>query len=193
MLVLTRKPNEEIVIPRYGITVSPVQIKGDKVRLGITAPPEVEVYRREVWERMQAKAASDQAEPGIEPPMPGPHILVVEDNPDCRWGLETLLKMMGYRVEAAEDGIDGLEKALRGKPPVLLVDLNMPRMNGLELARRLRSQPGFEHAALVAVSGCAQYQDKMQSIEAGFDAHLTKPIDIDELRAVLAHINPVAA
>lgn len=190
MLVLSRKPNEEIVIPQYGITVTPVQIKGDKVRLGITAPPDVEVYRREVWEKMQA----DQPDlPSAAQRLPGPHILVVEDNPDCRWGLETLLKMLGYQVESTGDGLEGLEMALRDKPPVLLVDLNIPGINGLELARRLRSQPGFEHAALVAVTGSADFQDESLAFQAGFDARLMKPIDIQELQSVLSRLPSMAA
>ncbi len=101
--------------------------------------------------------------------------------------------MLGYRVQAASDGLEGLELALRDKPPVLLVDLNMPGLNGLELARQLRREPGFENAAFVAVTGCAQYQDKLLSAEAGFNAHLTKPIDLDELQAVLSSISPLAA
>src|SRR5712691_21178 len=102
MLVLTRRPNEDIVIPRYGITITPLQVKGDKVRLGVTAPLDVEVYRNEVWEKMQAERSRTEAT--AAEPVPGKRILVVEDNPDCRWGLETLLKLLGYEVESAGDG-----------------------------------------------------------------------------------------
>ena len=66
MLVLTRKPNEDIVIPQYGITITPLQIKGDKIRLGITAPLDVDVYRSEVWDKLQADQTAlelTQAEP----------------------------------------------------------------------------------------------------------------------------------
>ena len=117
----------------------PWQVKGDKIRLGITAPIDVDVYRSEVWDKMQA----DQTvlEPTQAEPAPGKRILVVEDNPDCRWGLETLLTLLGYEVESAGDGLQGLEMALRDKPPVLLVDINMPGINGVELAKRLRQQP----------------------------------------------------
>ncbi len=183
MLVLTRKPNEDIVIPQYGITITPFQIKGDKVRLGITAPLDVDVYRSEVWDKLQA----DQTvlEPTAAEPTPGKRILVVEDNPDCRWGLETLLKLLGYDVEIAGDGIQGLEMALRDKPPVLLVDINMPGINGVELARRLRKQPGFEHAALVAVTGDSDFDQEQAAVDAGFDARLMKPVDLNELKSVL--------
>jgi carbon storage regulator CsrA len=188
MLVLTRKTNEDIVIPQYGITITPLQVKGDKVRLGITAPLSVDVYRSEVWEKMQAER--ERGAPAAE--LPEKRILVVEDNPDCRWGLESLLKMLGYEVESAGDGLQGLEMALRDRPPVLLVDINMPGIDGLELARRLRSQPGFEQAGLVAVTGDAEYQEKSLTVDAGFDACLMKPIDINELRAVLTQIQAAA-
>lgn len=191
MLLLTRKENEEIVIPQYGITVRPVEVKGKKVRLGITAPSDVEVYRREVWDRMQAEGngASDTS----LQPLAGPHILIVEDNPDCRWGLETLLKVLGYRVESAGDGLEGLEMALRDKPPVLLVDINMPGMDGLELARRVRKQPGFERATLVAVTGSSDFEDGHLPPDSGFDACLSKPVDLAELQAVLAQLHLTAA
>src|SRR5690242_11285834 len=115
MLVLTRKPNEDIVIPQYGITITPLQVKGDKVRLGVTAPLDVAVYRSEVWDKMQAECERKQE--AVAAPGPGKRILVVEDNPDCRWGLETLLKLLGYEVESAGDGLQGLEMALRDRPP----------------------------------------------------------------------------
>ena len=191
MLVLTRRPNEDIVIPQYGITITALQVKGDKIRLGISAPLDVHVYRGEVWERIEAVKQGQQRT--THDPVPEKHILVVEDNPDCRWGLESLLKMLGYQVECAGDGLQGLEMALRDKPPVLLVDINMPGIDGLELARRLRRQPGFEQAALVAVTGDADYQDERLAVEAGFDARLMKPIDIDELRAVLTRLETKAA
>src|SRR5205807_5378644 len=167
--------NEDIVIPRYGITITPLQVKGEKVRLGVTAPLDVEVYRREVWDKMEAEQARDAQ--AVAEPASGKRILVVEDNPDCRWGLETLLKLLGYEVESAGDGLEGLEMALRDRPPVLVVDINMPGIDGLELARRLRGQPGFQQATLVAVTGDAEYQGKKLTTEAGFDACLMKPID----------------
>jgi carbon storage regulator CsrA len=191
MLVLTRKTNEDIVIPQYGITITPLQVKGDKVRIGISAPLDVDVYRREVWDRKQGD--SEGGERVAHQPAPGKNILIVEDNPDCRWGLETLLTMLGYQVESAGDGLEGLEMALRDKPPVLLVDINIPGIDGLELARRLRSQPGFEHAALVAVTGSEEFREERVAREAGFDACLMKPIDIHELQAVLTRIQTLAA
>ena len=188
MLVLTRKSNEDIVIPQYGITITPLQIKGDKVRLGITAPLDVDVYRSEVWERLQAE--QKPVEPITSEPAPGTRILVVEDNPDCRWGLEALLTVLGYEVETAGDGLQGLEMALRDRPPVLLVDINMPGIDGVELARRLRKQPGFEQATLVAVTGNDDFKNERAAVAAGFDARLMKPVDVNELKAVLTRLQP---
>src|SRR5438105_13639654 len=118
MLVLTRRPNEEIVIPRYGITITPLQVKGEKVRLGVTAPLDVEGYRSEVWDKMQAERERNQQ--AAAEPVPGKRILVVEANPDCRWGLEALLKLLGYEVESAGDGRQRLAMALRGRLAVLV-------------------------------------------------------------------------
>jgi CheY-like chemotaxis protein len=168
-----------------------LQIKGDKIRLGITAPLDVDVYRSEVWDKMQADQAALELTRGE--PTRGKRILVVEDNPDCRWGLETLLTLLGYEVESAGDGIQGLEMALRDKPPVLLVDINMPGINGVELAKRLRQQPGFERAALVAVTGNEEFDEEQAALKAGFDARLMKPVDIDELKSVLTRFETISA
>ena len=119
-------------------------------------------------------------------------VLIVEDEENERTGLAELVSAWGYRAETASDGLEGLEMALRDRPPVLVVDINMPGIDGLELARRLRGQPGFQQATLVAVTGDAEYQGKKLTTEAGFDACLMKPIDINELQAVLTRLQTTA-
>jgi len=114
------------------------------------------------------------------------HILVVEDNPDARETLAMLLELAGHRVEVAEDGATGLEKALALQPEVALVDVGLPRMDGYEVARRIRSSKGIRRPFLVALTGYGAPEDRDRALAAGFDAHLVKPVDPETLAAVLA-------
>ena len=88
------------------------------------------------------------------------------------------------------DGHSALESALRIAPDVVLLDLGMPKMDGLEVARRLRQMPAMAAALLVAVTGWGQEADRQRTREAGFDHHLVKPVDADGLRQLLAQSEP---
>jgi CheY-like chemotaxis protein len=101
---------------------------------------------------------------------------LVEDNEDAREMLQELLRLQGHRVEVAVDGPQGLERLMRDRPDVALVDLGLPGFDGYELARRVRAQPGSEKIYLVALSGYGSEQDKQRSQAAGFDMHLVKPV-----------------
>jgi CheY-like chemotaxis protein len=116
----------------------------------------------------------------------GRDILVIEDNDDARETLCTLLGLSGHRVESAADGVDGLEKALSGTHDIMLVDVGLPRMDGYEVARRIRSADGERRPYLVAVTGYGAPEDHERAMEAGFDAHLVKPVDFGALNEVLA-------
>jgi two-component system CheB/CheR fusion protein len=114
----------------------------------------------------------------------GQRILVVDDNADSAQSLSTLLSILGNEVCTAADGLEGLEVAERFHPEVVLLDLGMPRMDGYEAARRLRTQPWARDVMLVALTGWSQDEDRARSREAGFDHHLVKPVDphlLDEL------------
>jgi signal transduction histidine kinase/ActR/RegA family two-component response regulator len=113
-------------------------------------------------------------------------VLVVDDNADAATSLAMLLRLQGHEVEIARDGITGLEVAKRFRPRVALLDLGMPRMNGYELARRLRELDGGAQMTLVAVTGWGQAEDRRRTAAAGFDHHLTKPIDPSLVEALLA-------
>jgi signal transduction histidine kinase/ActR/RegA family two-component response regulator len=117
---------------------------------------------------------------------PGRHILVVEDNPDARETLAMLLELAGHRVELAADGATGLEKALALQPEVALVDVGLPRMDGYEVARRIRASKGVRRPYLVALTGYGAPEDRERALGAGFDAHIVKPVDPDTLAEVLA-------
>jgi signal transduction histidine kinase/ActR/RegA family two-component response regulator len=113
-------------------------------------------------------------------------ILVIEDNRDARDGLRLLLESWGHRVDEAADGRRGLELALLSRPDVALVDVGLPGLDGYEVAQAIRATPERGRPLLAAVTGYGQPEDERRAREAGFDAHLVKPIDPDELRRFLA-------
>jgi signal transduction histidine kinase/ActR/RegA family two-component response regulator len=116
------------------------------------------------------------------------HILVVEDNEDARETLCALLAIGGHRVEFAGDGVSGLEAALASRPEVALVDIGLPRMDGYEVARRLRESAGGYHPYLVALTGYGLPEDRERALDAGFDSHLVKPVDHALLDQILARL-----
>jgi PAS domain S-box-containing protein len=113
-------------------------------------------------------------------------ILVVDDNRDAAKSLEMLLKFMGYDIHVALDGADALAKAQAFHPDVVLLDIGLPGMDGFEVARRLRQELGMREALLVAMTGYGQEEDRRHSQEAGFNAHLVKPVDLAALRSLLS-------
>jgi PAS domain S-box-containing protein len=130
---------------------------------------------------------------GTELPAPAPRrILVVDDNADSAESLATLLRLAGHEVRVAYGGREALEIAQAVKPQVVLLDLGMPGMDGYEVARHLRQQPGMGGALLVAVTGWGQEEDRRRSKTAGFDQHLVKPVEPAALQDVLAHAQAAA-
>lgn len=113
-------------------------------------------------------------------------ILVVEDNPDGRESLVTLLSLMGHEVASACDGVEGLDVALQFRPDVALLDLGLPKMDGLTLAKAMRTHPDLARVTLVALTGWGADKDRSRTRAAGFDDHLTKPVDPAALGALLA-------
>ena len=112
-------------------------------------------------------------------------VLVVEDHPDTRESLRTLLRGWGHEVEVAGDGAQGLAKALGWRPEVAVLDIGLPRLDGYEVARRVRPAVGGE-VRLIALTGYGAAEDRQRAFAAGFDHHLTKPADPEELRRLVA-------
>jgi signal transduction histidine kinase/ActR/RegA family two-component response regulator len=104
-------------------------------------------------------------------------VLVVEDSPDARDSLRLLLELAGHRVETSEDGPAGLAKVDVFRPQVALIDLGLPGMDGYAVAREMRGRPETRAIRLVAVTGYGQAEDRRQALAAGFDLHVTKPVD----------------
>jgi signal transduction histidine kinase/ActR/RegA family two-component response regulator len=118
-------------------------------------------------------------------------ILIVEDNADAADTLRRLLELSGHRVRVARDGVAGLEALFAERPQVALVDVGLPRMDGYELARRMRTgMNGRLPPFMVAVTGYGLPEDRERALASGFDEHLTKPVDAVALARVLAKAAP---
>jgi CheY-like chemotaxis protein len=113
-------------------------------------------------------------------------ILIIEDNPDAAHSLRDLLELSGHQVEVAYSGPEGVQAALRVEPAVVLCDIGLPGMDGYEVARRLRSEPTTAAARFIAVTGYGSEEDRRRSREAGFEAHLVKPLNLDHLERLLS-------
>jgi PAS domain S-box-containing protein len=112
-------------------------------------------------------------------------VLIIEDNTDAAETLRDLLELFGHRVEVAYSGPAGVEMARLARPDVVLCDLGLPGMDGYAVAAALRQDPATTSSRLIAVTGYGQAEDLRRSAEAGFDAHLTKPVEAELLQQVL--------
>ncbi len=113
-------------------------------------------------------------------------ILLADDNRDAAESLAIILRLEGHEVELAHDGQSALRSFEARRPDVALLDIGMPNSNGYEVARRIRAVPEGRDVLLIAITGWAQDADKVESRAAGFDHHLTKPIEPDALIGLLA-------
>jgi len=120
-------------------------------------------------------------------PVVGPRrILVADDNRDAAESLALQLQLAGHEVRTAYDGVQALDAAKNFKPHIVVLDLGMPRMDGYETARRMRLRRWGKTATLIALTGWGQQQDRQRTTEAGFDAHLVKPVSESLLFQALA-------
>jgi CheY-like chemotaxis protein len=105
--------------------------------------------------------------------------------------LSSLLTKLGHHVETARHAAAALEAIVQRRPDVVISDIEMPDIDGYELARRLRRMPEMDTVVLVALTGYGQEQDRQKAVEAGFDYHLVKPVSLDALQDLLASLPPV--
>ena len=115
-------------------------------------------------------------------------ILIVEDNPQNMKLLLMTLKPHGYVLLEATDGEEALKIAVRDKPDLIIMDIQLPKVSGLEVTRRLRQIPAFNHVPIIAITAYAMKGDKEKFIESGCDAYLSKPINTRELPEVVAEM-----
>jgi signal transduction histidine kinase len=118
----------------------------------------------------------------------GHRILLADDNRDALDSLATLLQCDGHEVHTAGDGAEALAVAAECRPNVVLLDIGMPKLDGYEVARRIRAEPWGKSAVLIALTGWGQDEDRRRSREVGFDSHLVKPLDPEALSSLLARL-----
>jgi CheY-like chemotaxis protein len=112
-------------------------------------------------------------------------VLIVDDSEDARESLRLLLELGGHEVETAEDGSTGLAKLHTFRPDVALIDLALPGIDGYALARAARQSLGSERIRLIALTGYGDVEDREKAMAAGFDVHVTKPVDPEHLENLL--------
>ncbi|MEM7657642.1 MAG: response regulator, partial [Bacteroidota bacterium] len=116
------------------------------------------------------------------------HILIVEDHPDVRNFLKESLEGLGYQVSESVDGKSGLEAAIQLQPDLIISDVMMPKMNGLELAEAIRSNAKVSHTPLILLTARAEEEHRLEGLQTGIDAYLTKPFQVKELEIRVFHL-----
>ena len=125
----------------------------------------------------------------VDPTRRSLRVLVVDDNVDAALSLQLLLTTAGHDVWTAYTGPTALQAVLDFKPNVMLLDLGLPGLDGYEVAKRLRHQPDLSHVVLVAMTGYGQDSDRKRSLAAGFNHHLVKPANFEEVIQILATVS----
>ena len=145
-------------------------------------------------ELAQSAGAADPCAPAVSPPLDTgkPSVLLIEDNEDGREMMATMLAAYGYPVYQAVDGLHGVSQAHACRPEAALVDIGLPGIDGYEVARRLRADPATRAIRLIAVTGYGLPEDQRRVMEAGFDQHLVKPVQIERLLEALAPVTAPA-
>jgi CheY-like chemotaxis protein len=116
-------------------------------------------------------------------------ILVVDDHLDSATSMAMMFEFLGSEVRTAHDGLQAVEEVERYRPDVVLMDMGMPRLDGYEATRRIRAHKWGQDVLIIALTGWGQDDDKARSREAGCDGHLTKPVSLPDLQALLEELN----
>jgi PAS domain S-box-containing protein len=139
-----------------------------------------------LWIDREEAAARTSSDPAPATKPVGCRILIADDNRDAADSLAMLLGLNGHTVRVANSGRSALALANAFRPDIAVLDIGMPELNGYEVARQLRSEPWGRAMKLIALTGWGQESDKRRAIDAGFDLHFTKPIDIAQMQALIA-------
>ena len=117
-------------------------------------------------------------------------VVIADDNRDSADSLKMLLELEGHAVQTAHDGAQAFDLVEHVKPRVVLLDIGMPKLNGYEVAAKIRTQPWGVRVKLIALTGWGQSQDRERAMAAGFDHHLTKPVDPEAVLSLLRQTQP---
>ena len=115
---------------------------------------------------------------------------MVDDNEDAANSLAMLLEVMGHETRVAYDGLAAVEAAMEFRPQLMLLDIGLPKLDGYGVARRIREAPWGKGVTLAAVTGWGQETDRDRAEDAGFDRHLTKPVNLETLKDLLENLAP---
>lgn len=163
-----------------------VEMHGGTVKAHSDGPGQGSEFVVHLPTLMETSSAEPAAErPDATPPAATHRILIVDDSPDIVDSLAALLEMDGHETFMAYDGLEAIEVAEQVRPDVVLLDIGLPLLNGYEVGRRIREQPWGKPMLLVALTGWGQAEDRRLSREAGFDHHLVKPVDYNDLARLL--------
>jgi CheY-like chemotaxis protein len=132
-----------------------------------------------------ARQITDDRDTAGQRPSSSLRVLVVDDNVDSATTMSVFLDLCGHSTQTAFDGIEAVRVANEFRPDVVLMDIGLPGMSGLDAARAIRGEPWGRQTILIAVSGWGQDADRQRSREAGFDHHLVKPVDHKALTKIL--------
>lgn len=116
----------------------------------------------------------------------GEKILYIEDNPGNRMLVQRILLIEDYEVFEAEDGPTGIQLALAERPDLILMDMNLPDIDGYELTQQIREMPELKHTPIIAMTANVMHGDREKTLQAGCDGYIPKPIDVDELPLQIA-------
>ena len=117
---------------------------------------------------------------------PPRRVLIVDDNEDAANSLAMILELSGHKTASVYTAVDALQRAAAFRPDVVLLDIGLPGMDGYEVAQKMRELPGLRNIRLVAVTGYGRSDDRLRARDAGFDDHLTKPVEFALLERTLA-------
>lgn len=133
-------------------------------------------------------ADANVSAPAVTPGKQGFRILVVDDNHDSALSLAMMLSIMGHETRTAHDGESAVATAESFLPEVVLLDIGLPKLNGYEVAQRIREQPWGTSMFLIAVTGWGQEEDRQRSSEVGLNVHMVKPVEPAALEKLLAEL-----
>jgi PAS domain S-box-containing protein len=168
-----------------------VELHGGSVQASSAGPGQGSAFsiRLPAPRTLDGAASEPAAQAGVS--LTKRRVLVVDDNVDAADSLSMALALAGHEIRTVHDGAAALAAAEAFAPEVILLDIGLPRLNGYEVARRIRTRPWGRAIRIVAVTGWGQAQDKQAAYDAGFDHHVTKPVELPELEGLIALGLPV--
>lgn len=121
----------------------------------------------------------------VDPNAFRPTVLLIEDTREVVMMLVDYLEMAGYKMVTAQDGVDGLEQAKLTHPDLILMDIQMPRMDGFEATQKLRNDPEFRDIPIIALTALAMPNDRQRCLDAGMDEYISKPVNLKALTKII--------